>query len=118
MDPKAAENFIRSIFSTLVQPEVENRKRQSLLEDNYFPEKIQIIFTIDGFKFIRFDEEVRASILTNLGIAKISDNFNIEGLSVERLDRVKDELDFGHITLVHVRDLWVLAFDFRYGIQT
>lgn len=118
MDPKATENFIKSIFSTLITPEIESRRKRSLISDNYFPEKIQIIFTIDGLRFIRFDEEIRAVIVTNLGTAKVSDNFSVEGLSIQRLDREEEEQDFGHVTLVRVRDLWVLAFDFRYGIQT
>ena len=117
LDPKAIQNFVQSISITFIIPEIERRKKEGLVDGNYFPEKIQIIFTIDGFKEIRFDGEVRALIVTNKGEATVNDNFNVEGLSIEKLDRVEDETEFGHVTLVHIRDLWMIAFDFRYGIR-
>lgn len=119
MNPQAAQNFLSNIFSLWINPEIELRKNNKSLSTDFTLNKAQVIFTIDGQRIIRLNDEIKASIKTNLRlITDMSVNFDFTQESIEALDRIKEEEDFGHSTIVKVRDLWVLAFDFRYGIKS
>lgn len=117
MDEKAAQNFIQNIFATWINPEIEKRKTSAHLPEHFSLRKAQVIFLVDGNYIIRINEEVKLVILTNRGIAAEDQNFDEEGISLEGLELLKDEKDFGHVSIVRIRDLWAIAFDFRYGIQ-
>jgi len=119
MNPQAAQNFLKNIFSLWINPEIESRKNNKSLPNGFKLNKAQVIFTVDGHKIIRLNEEIQAKIRTNLRLINdMSVNLDLTLESIEALDRIKEEEDFGHTTLVKVRDLWVLAFDFRYGIKS
>ncbi|OGD92143.1 hypothetical protein A3D07_01275 [Candidatus Curtissbacteria bacterium RIFCSPHIGHO2_02_FULL_42_15] len=116
MDEKVAQNFLQNIFTTWLNPELVRRREKKSAPPNLFVRKAQIIFLLDGRQDVRFNDEVRAYILTNKGVASTSQNFDEEGLSIERLDRSEDEKDFAHVTILRVRELWVIAFDFSHRI--
>lgn len=116
MDKKAIQNFLNNIFVTWLQPELLRRQKESNLPPNFSIKKAQVIFLLDGQQHIRFNDEVKAYILTNKGEASESQNFDEEDISVKRLDLTDEEQDFAHITLLRVRELWVIAFDFRHRV--
>lgn len=119
MDPDAANNFFNNILSMWINPEIERRKTAGELNNGFLLNKAQVIFTIDGSKVIRLNAEVKANIRTNVRtFSDMSINLDDTQESVVRLDRIKEEEDFGHATLLKVRDLWVLAFNFTYGVKT
>ena len=119
MDQTGVKNFLSNIFTLWLTPEIELRRKNNSLKSGFSLNKAQIIFTVDGKKIIRLNEEIKALIKTNL--RKVDDmRIDISNIneSIERLDRIEEEEDFGHVTILKIRELWVIAFDFRYGISS
>lgn len=112
MNPKIAERFITQAFNLWIQPYLVKIGYSGPIE------KTQVIFSIDGHVEVRINNAVRVEIITNkrkitdMALSFLSDE------SIEQLNRIKEEKDFGHFTMVKIRDIWVLAFDFRYSIKS
>jgi len=119
MDKEGAQNFLNQFFSLWIAPELQTRKTKTSTTDAFSIDKAQVLFTLDGRKVIRLNDEVQATIKTNKRqITDMSiDTYESEE-TIERLDRIPEEENFGHTTVVKIRNLWVIAFDFRYGIDS
>ena len=48
----------------------------------------------------------------------MAETFDHTDESIEGLEGIKEESDFAHVTILRIRDLWVIAFDFRYSISS
>lgn len=97
-------------------PEIEMRKKEGLIGNNFEIKRVQVIFTLGEPPKINFNEEVGISAM-----AKVNRNI-IKGEEVKYSDIDKIEkfiVDYpsnsGHITLFRLLNNWIIIFDARYN---
>ena len=117
-DPDFAENLIRQVFDLWLTPEIERRRDAGLLPHDFDLRGAQVIFEADAAApGVRLNSEV-AVVATFKSTGPVE-----EGQAVSEAE-VGDLLDLSlttgdsnaaHVTIVRLRDTWVVAFDFRYN---
>lgn len=112
-DNQMYEKLLSQVFEFWVNPEVERRG-----VERFNLRSAQIIFCIGSSPMVRLNEEVKviAAAKLNKSVKKGETIFEGDIDSIEKLNLVEDEKDFGHITIVLHRGVWVISFSFNYDV--
>jgi len=118
MDKEIGERVFQQVMELWILPEIEKRKREKRIEDNFILRQAQIIYSHDrAFPKVRLNQEVKA-------IAKGKINRNVEAgetiyeRDIEDIEDVRltnQDPNCAHITLVLLKGKWYVSFDFRYN---
>lgn len=113
------KSLINQAFTNWINPELEKRKKLDTLPHNFSLNKAQVIFSVDGKKEVRINNEIRARIAvkTNRDIKAGEAIFQDDVEDVKSILLTEEEIDFGHITLVRLKNKWFISFSFLYDIS-
>ncbi len=113
-----ARNVLQEAFNLWVGPEIERRKQAGQLPLSFVLIGAQVIFNLDAnAPEIRLDEEVRAGARIK-ATRSFQQGDSIKTSEVEAIHEVLlTDLDpnAAHVTMIRIRDIWFIAFDFRYN---
>lgn len=115
-----AENAFNNIMEIYFNPEIEKRKQEGLLKDDFELLAAQaLIFPDERKTIIRFNDEVSANVKIKEGVDKTVTDFFPDCDEVESIDINEEEfLDCGHIIIIRFKDCFQLKFDFVYNKKT
>ena len=109
-------NLFNQVMNLWVKPEIEKRKKENQLPQDFRLKAIQVIFSMGSHPLIRFNNEVKAliRIKPKRKISKGKLVYENDVQEVKELELIDDERDFGHITIIRFNKDWVLGFSFIY----
>ncbi len=113
---KYSSNFLHS-----VNPELERRKNEEKIQDNFDLTSAQILFCGDGRSpAVRINSEVKAivSAKKKIGVSKKKGEpiYEDELLGIKEIKLTDDDdPNCGHATLLRLHNVWFIFFDFRYN---
>lgn len=119
-----SENFLKNVFEMWVNPEVVKRKSQEIIDNNFELKAAQIIFPIGSENIVRLNNEVK--IILDVAYKPEYKNEGTEIKLSDLLEKVQhirgmrlteNDIDFGHITVLRVGDVWISSFSFIYDIS-
>lgn len=118
-DLEFANNVYKSNLDLFFNPEIERRRKQNLLPNNFVLIAAQAIFFPDGKPHVvRLNSEVSVEVKLKKGTDFSSSSFWPSLNEVEHIKlNEKEFLNCGHSTLILFRDGFQLAFDFQYNKQ-
>jgi HEPN domain-containing protein len=116
-----SKTLFQNIINLYIAPEIERRKEQGKISENFVLVKAQVIFNPDKKEnTVRINDEVLTNAYIKLknGISKekgdpIFEN-EVEDIGVMYPAKEEDQ-DLGHITIVKIKDYYHMSFDFRYN---
>lgn len=118
MDNEIKERIFQQVMELWVLPEIEKRKKQKRMDDNFRLRKIQIIFSHDrSFPKIRLNQEVKAIAKTKVN-RKVEAGEAIYESDIENIEDIQltyQDPNCAHITLLLFKGMWHVSFDFRYN---
>src|SRR3989344_1786473 len=99
-----------------INPEIEKRKKNGWLKDDFQLKRAQVIFTPNQKNKIRFNEEIKIIAKSKLNRAVVKG----EEISVSNLQKVEEFIvdypaNSGHITVFRFLDSWIIIFNSRYN---
>ncbi|HMK17149.1 MAG TPA: hypothetical protein VK492_03035 [Chitinophagaceae bacterium] len=114
-----ANNVYKNMMDLFFNPEINRRKEQNLLPENFTLLAAQAIFFPDGRPHIvRLNEEISVEVKLKKGVDPNVNNFWASTYEVEQIKLNESEfLNCGHSTLILFKDGFQLAFDFHYNKQ-
>ncbi|QWT87322.1 hypothetical protein KBP46_05545 [Chryseobacterium sp. PCH239] len=118
------ENFINNAFNNIMEiyfnPEIERRKQNNTLEENFELIAAQaFIFPDERPNIIRLNAEVQATVKIKDGINKDASDYFPNCEDVESIEISENEyLNCGHIIIIRFKDYYQLKFDFIYNKKT
>jgi uncharacterized protein (UPF0332 family) len=118
MDKEFTENVINNAFRLWFIPEIERRKLNGIVPNDYRVWGAQVIMDLDNPEpIIHFNEEIhgvfRAEVLKKVKVGE-----KISLLDLERIYEVtltEEDPNAGHLTVLIIKGVWYLSFDFRYN---
>jgi len=114
-----ADNVYKDMMDLFFNPEINRRKEQKLLPENFTLLAAQAIFFPDGRPHIvRLNEEVSVEVKLKKGVNPTVKDFWASTYEVEHIKLNESEfLNCGHSTLILFKDGYQLSFDFHYNKQ-
>lgn len=101
-----------------VLPEIDKRKHEGRLPNNFVLKGTQIIFSLDwGWAKVRLNEEVKAVAEVEMKTPKNRGKpiYEHEVNDIKSIKLTDEDSNSAHITLMQFRNNWIIAFDFRYN---
>lgn len=121
LDYEARQRAFDQFMQLFVLPEIERRKKEGGLSEEFILKKAQVIFSGDGTRpVVRINDEARilAKVKLKDGIKKNKGEVirwnDIEDIKMLRLPDDEEE-KYAHISMMRVGGHWLLVFDFRYN---
>lgn len=115
------EIFVENAFKNLIEiyfnPEIERRKENKTLDENFELYAAQaLIFPDERQNIIRLNDEVSTKVKIKEGVDKSVKGFFPNSEDVESIDINEEEyLDCGHVIIIRFTDCYQLKFDFVYN---
>lgn len=118
MKKEFSERILQQAFDIWINPELEKRKENGRIPDNFILWGAQIIFSGDrNFNKVRINDEIKVVIEAKDTKPIINgENFFIR--DIDEINSVKltnKDPNCGHITLLHFNNQWIISFDSRYN---
>jgi len=114
-----SENVFEGFRNSFFNPEIARRKKEKLISEDFQLLAAQVIFSPNGeLPLIRLNEEVSATVKVKEGYKdKIHDeNYWASHDEVEKIIfEEKEYQNCGHVTMIRLRDTFILSFDFTYN---
>jgi len=117
-DQKTKKRIFQQVIDIFVIPEIERRKKMNKLPSDFRLERIQVIFSSrSGRNYVRLNKEVKAiiKVRTNKPIQKGDIVYEKDIDKIESIDLTKGDTNYGHFTLLYIKDSWIVSFDFIYN---
>ncbi len=121
LDEEGSRNFFQHIMSLWILPDIDRRKQNGLIGNDFILTHAQIIFDLDRkINKVRLNEEVKAVAEAKIrpGIRKEKGE-PIYEYEVEEIKNVRltdqDDINCGHVTMLIFKGEWIIHFDFRYN---
>jgi hypothetical protein len=115
------ERMMEQALDLWINPEVERRRRNGLLGDDFQLHQAQVIFPSpldQRGKYVRLNEEVSAVAKVEVTRA-LSEGEPIYERDIKNIELVQltkdDEPNAGHLTIIRFHDHWFIGFDFTYN---
>lgn len=114
------QRFLKQTIDIWIKPEIDKRKNEKRIPNDFELRAAQIIFSLDkGWNKVRLNGEVKAKIKCKKKLQKnkgdlIYEN-EIEIKNIESIELTEKDPNSAHITLLRVKNEWIIAFDFRYN---
>jgi hypothetical protein len=111
------QRFLDQVFELWINPELERRRADGTLADDFALQKAQIIFNIDQAPKVRINEEVKAlaHLVVNRRIEKGEEIRHKDIEAISKVELTDEDPDAGHVTLIDFAGAWHLTFDFIYN---
>lgn len=118
-DQLMAKRLIRQTLTNWVNPELERRKTEGKLGEDFVFKAAQVMFSVGGPPVVRINSEVRAIVEAkiNRSIQKGEKVLNKDIEDIRAFKLVSDDKDFGHITLLRLTKGWFVGFSFIYDVS-
>jgi hypothetical protein len=118
LDQQGAENLFNHVLELWVNPELEKRIKEGLIDDKFRLHIVQVVTVPDKKPIIRFNDEARGKYVARLkpGVLK-KDGEEVYTKDLESIYEVllpSEEQDYGHLTMMQMGEgNWSISFDFR-----
>jgi len=111
------ENLLKQVFQVWINPELDRRKKENNIEQNFRLIRAQIIFSLGGPPEIRINDQVKAQIKVkiNRSVKKGEILYERDVNEIQNIQLIDEEKDFGHITIILFKNYWVISFSFIYN---
>lgn len=115
-DTTMYENLLKQCFKLWIGPEIERRKAENKIPQDFKLKAAQIIFCLGQKPFVRLNSEVKALVSAKIkrAVQKGEVIYNNDVEDIKELRLTDEEMDFGHITIVAFRGAWTIGFSFIY----
>lgn len=117
-DVDVSQATLNHAFELWINPEIERRRAAGTLPDNFVLHGAQIIMNVGESNEVRLNAEVKA-VLSGTCNRPIE---NGEWVGWDDFSDIRNVMlledhdpNAGHVTIIRVRDRWLLAFDFNYN---
>lgn len=112
-----SDNTFKNLITIYFDPEIDRRKKVSLIPENFELLAAQaLIFPDDRKNIIRLNDEVCAKVKLKEGVNHSASDFFPNAEDIESIDINEDEyLDCGHIIIIRFKNCFQLKFDFIYN---
>jgi len=116
-DQEFADNVFKSFNDLFFDPEIQKRKLQNQIEEPFYLIAAQAVLFSNGKQpIIRINSEVKAKVKIKKGIDITDKDYWASRNEVEEIIFDDSEnLDAGHVTMIHFKDGYQLKFDFIYN---
>ena len=117
MDENFAGEVIKNSMELWFTPEIERRRKDGKIKDNFVLYGAQVILNVGSKNQIRLNEEIKigASVKVKRAIEK-GEHLSLNDISeIEGLHLTDEDPDSGHLTMLLLGNKWILSFDFRYN---
>jgi len=121
LDEKGQQKTFDQFMQLFVLPEIDRRKKEGVLVDDFILYKAQVIFSGDGSRpVVRLNDETKiaAKVKLKKGIIKNKGDMitwnDIEDIAMIRLPDDEEE-KYAHYSILRVGGQWLFTFDFRYN---
>ncbi len=120
---KVDESFANSLLNQFtllwITPEIQKRKDEGKLPQNFILEKAQVLFCLGSSPIIRLNEEVKVKILVkvNRNIKKGELVYAKDISDVAEIKNVDEEQEFAFLILVKIAGKVFMAFNFKHDIS-
>ncbi len=120
MPPEMGQRLFEQTLELWLRPEIERRSERGVLSEGFYLQAAQVVFDLEAdAPLVRINEEVRA--LARVRAAKpfkagdlVTADHVGELLHMELTD---EDPNAGHITIIRLRDDWIISFNFQYNAQ-
>jgi len=118
-DSLMAKRLIEQALTNWVNPELERRKTNGKLTDGFILRSAQVLFSVDGTQIIRLNEEVKAVVKAKINRKneKGEQLLDKDVDDIHSIRLLKEESDFGHITILRLSKGWFVGFSFLYDVS-
>lgn len=115
-DHQVYENLLKQCFELWINPEIERRKTEDILGQDFRLKVAQIIFCLGHKPIIRLNKEAKVLVSAKLKrtVKKGELIYDSDVEHIKGLQLTDEEKDFGHITTVLFRGSWIIGFSFIY----
>jgi len=113
-----SQRLFQQTMDVWILPEIDKRRHEKRLPDNFNLNRAQIIFSLDrGWTKVRLNEEVKAIAEVKVRVSMNKDEpiYEHEVDDIKSIKLTDQDPNSAHITLMLFRNMWVIAFDFRYN---
>jgi hypothetical protein len=115
---EGVQNIFNNLMSLWVLPEIEERKRNGRIPENFILDRAQVILPPDQQRAVRLNKEVSAFLKAKAkpGMKKAYNEpvyeHEIDGiLDISLTDH--DDPNAGHVTFLQFKNQWIIHMDFR-----
>ncbi|MDP2926459.1 MAG: HEPN domain-containing protein [Nanoarchaeota archaeon] len=118
MDEEIKEKVFQQMMSLWVEPEINKRKSLDRLPKDFNLRAAQVIFSLDrGWNKVRLNDEVKAEAKVKLNASKNKGDpiYEQEIEHIESIKLTNEDPNCAHLTLLRIKDKWILSFDFTYN---
>ncbi len=118
MDNEIAQRVFQQAMDLWITPEIEKRKQHKKISPNFELRSAQIVFSSERALIeIRLNDEVKAIAKCKVNKAKNKGDVIYEEdiENIEKIELTNKDPNSAHLTLLRVRDKWIISFDFRYN---
>ena len=117
IDEETKQRIFQQVMDIFIIPEI--KRRRNIEETKPFVlSSAQIVFSLkDGKNTTRLNEEVKAVANIKLNTSKIKGEpvYDNEVDYVEGIQLTDEDVNCAHITLLLIKNSWIISFDFRYN---
>lgn len=119
MNNTLGKRLCAQVFSLWINPEIERRKKEKRLPQNFCLLMAQIVMNIGQSPIVRLNEEVKATMLVRVTRdVKPDDNVYLSDFNeIEKIDLTDSDPNAGHITMLLHKQHWVIHFNFHYNSE-
>lgn len=118
MDEEIKTRVFQQMMDIWVGPEINKRKSLNRLPKDFSLKAAQVIFSLDrGWNKVRLNEEVKAEAKVKLNASKNKGDpiYEHEIENIESIKLTHDDSNCAHLTLLRIKDTWIISFDFTYN---
>ncbi len=113
LGPEGAAAFIEQVKTVWLMPELERRKSLGRLPEKIVLQAFQVLFRGDDY-MVRINTEVRFNMTVQatrpIAMGDTADEEDLQ--HVKFIELVPEELDCAHITMMFIKNRWIIAFNF------
>ena len=119
LDEEATQNLFNHVMEIWVKPEIERRKKEGKIIQDFEIDKIQIVIKPEGIPEVRFNQEVNVTGIVRLipGVKKTTLGEPVHFNEIQDILDIKmaenENPDYGHLTMILFQKGWKISFDFR-----
>ena len=118
MEEETKQRVFNQVMELWILPEIERRRNEKILENNFILRGAQIIFShYRSFPKIRLNHQVKAIVKgkANRDIEKGEIVYEKDIQDIEDIQLTEQDPNYSHITLLLFKSKWFVSFDFRYN---
>ena len=113
---KTYSNFLKQAFELWINPEIKVRQSEGKIPNDFILSSAQVILSPTEKPVVRLNDEIKAIVKAKINRA-IKKGESISQNDVEYIESIKlteEEVDYGHITIIRLKDSWAISFSFIY----